>query len=177
MLLLPEEILRGEVLKFYMDRREALLTAGLLPFVSGCLSHIFSGGTPDTTLPDGVTSLDFEIRDQVTRDPELDPTIQINELTNDITVTGSLFVGSSKCNEAALGSTTFAPETATLEVHIKPGKSADHPDNSLFATSCTEDMSADEYWIQIRVTDAVRTIHVLETDAKDETRSATASVE
>jgi hypothetical protein len=66
-----------------------------------------------------------------------------------VRVVGRIAVGSSECKEASLAGVEYDESADELTVTVTDGKSPDHPDNSIFNRSCSDDMSSDGYEVTV----------------------------
>jgi len=156
-----------------MKRRAALIV--FLSSITGCIGLVPSDGSSIPSLPAVVTDFTFDLPPNVDQDPQAKPEITVDQSKREVFVEGVLYVGSNKCFEAKIGDVTYTDSTSHLTIRVVPGKSDQHPDNSLLNRSCTDVLSPDGYSISLRVTDDVEKITVRESSKGFEDRSASVS--
>lgn len=159
-----------------MNRRTLLTSIATLPAIglAGCIDQLASNNSDSISLPDPVSELEFQITD-TNFNPEDDPSISFNKNTGEVTIKGTIWVGSNKCKEAILNDVSYNESDMSIEINISHGKSDKHPDNKLLGGSCDEAMSADGYKAKLSVENEVQTITVIESDAEGNKQRASAS--
>lgn len=120
-----------------MHRRAVLGGVGCLLATPGCLSRLLIGGPiADRELTAYDPGTDFYDAAPGLREP---PSVTFEREATAVEITGTLFVGSSTCHEAALAAVSYDGSTETLHVTVGSGESEQA------GNACTGDESADAY--------------------------------
>lgn len=154
-------------------RRRRICKTGIIGLslpLSGCLGRLDGAPSDDIETPEPVAEVEFELsgRDEQSQD---DPTIEVNAEEESATVTGTLLVGSSSCNEATLDGITYDDDSDTVTVVVT------WVDTSEKGEVCSDDVSADAYELHLEFESLPAAITAVERDYLDEEYTTTEGIE
>ncbi|EFW91726.1 hypothetical protein ZOD2009_12772 [Haladaptatus paucihalophilus DX253] len=158
-----------------MRRRELLVSTGVA-VTAGCIGGFVGGRWSEGH----VRGVDFSVQ-KSPADTEVDapPTVEFRPESSRVVVTGTLWVGSSSCNEAKLDDVSYHERDGRLDVAVTSGeKGGLLHDVPLLPVGCTADMSADAYELVVTFRGSFpKTVVAVEHDGEPERTKATKPVD